>query len=407
VRLREVTLAEDGGVVVRATLDNGTPGLFLARDGAATSLAELGDATDLGSGFRFTDASAHATADDAVFLGIAEAVFVGTSAADLRAVATLGETTPLRGTFAGVDPPAGGDGGRIVFGAAIQGGRTGEALFTVGPKRPRPTVRSGTKVRRAGRLVDLFSDPLDELARPGVGRGGVAFQAALTGASAGSGIFLKATTGAVRALALEGDRAPGGGQYRAFGTPAVLGPRKVAFVAQLADPDTTALVLRSGRRRILLARAGRDTGTRLGGRFFSFDAPVAGAGGVAFRATLQDRRDGIFFARGDRLVALVATSETDPGGGHFRAFGTPALAGTDIIVRADVVGGSIPGGLYRISTTDSSITPIAVAGSLSLAGGTFLAFGTPTGNRQGTIAYTADLLNAPTATTIIIDTPQK
>jgi hypothetical protein len=405
VRLREVTLAEDGGVVVRATLDNGKPGLFLARDGAATPLAQLGDATDLGSGFRFTDASSSEVAGDAVFLGIEDAVFVGTSASDLRAVAALGEATSLRGTYAGVDPPAGGD-GRIVFGAAIQGGRTGEALFTIGPKRQRPTVRSGTKVKGAGRLIDLFSDPLDELARPGVGRGGVAFQAALTGGSARSGIFLKAATGPLRAIALDGDRAPGGGQYRSFGTPAVVGPRKVAFVAELTNPATTALVLRRGRRQVLLARAGQDTGTRLGGRFFSFDTPIAGAGGVAFRATLQDRRDGIFFARGDSVVALVATSETDPSGGRFRAFGTPAVAGTDVIVRADVANGTIPGGLYRISTTDNAITPLAPAASPSPAGGTFLAFGTPVANRQGAIAYTADLLNAPTPTTIIIDTPQ-
>jgi hypothetical protein len=404
VRLREVTLAEDGGVVVRATLDNGKPGLYLARDGTASPLAQLGDATDLGSGFRFTDPGASEVAGDAVFLGIKEAVFVGTSASDLRPVATLGEATPLRGTYAGVDPPAGGDGGRITFGAAIQEGRAGEALFTVRAKRPRRTVRGGRRIKRAGRLVDLFSDPLDGLTRPGAGRGGVAFQAGLTGGPAGSGIFLKATTGPLRAIALDGGRAPGGGRYQSFGTPAVVGPRKVAFVAELTTPGTTALVLRAGRRHVLLARSGQDTGTRLGSRFLKFGTAIGGAGGVAFRATLEDRRDGIFFARGGQVTALIAMSDPDPSGGRFRAFGIPAVAGTDVIVQADVASDATSGGLYRISTSDSTVTPIALAASPSPAGGTFLAFGTPVGNRQGVIAYTADLLDAPTATTIIIDT---
>lgn len=405
VRLREVVLAEDGGVVVRATLDDGTPGLFLARDGTATSLAALGDATDLGAGFRFTDASARETAAGAAFLGIAEAVLIGTSAGDLRAVATLGATTPLRGTYAGIDLPAGGDGGRMLFGASIRGGRTGEALFSIGAKRPRATVKSGTNIRHAGRIVDLFADPLDELARPSVGRGGVAFQAALSGGSAGSGIFLKPASGAPRAIALDGDHAPGGGRYQAFGTPAVVGPRKVAFVAEVSDPGSTALILRSGRRRIVVARSGRDTGTDAGGRFLTFDTPAAGAGGVAFRATLQDRRDAIFFANGDQVVSLAATSDTEPGGGRFRAFGHPTIAGTDVIVSATVAAGTTPGGLYRLSTANRTVTILAPINSPSPAGGTYLAFGTPTANRQGTLAYTADLLDAPTATTIIIDKP--
>lgn len=404
VRLREVTLGDDGDVVVRATLADGTPGLFLARDGAASPLAVLGNATDLGAGFRFADASARDTGAGAVFLGVKEAVFVGTSASDLRAGARLGDVTPLRGTYAGVDPPAAGAGG-LVFGVSIRDGRSGEAIFSLGKRGLRTMVRTGIKLGKAGRLVNLFSDPLDDLARPGVGRGGIAFQAGLTGGSGPSGVFVQGKTGRPRAMALAGKRAPGSGLYRLFGTPAVVGTSQVYFVTELSDPDRRALVLRRGRRHLLVARAAQDTRTRLGGRFFAFDTPVAGISGVAFKATLQDRRDAIFFARGTTVDALVATGETDPAGGRFRTFGRPAVSGDAVIVRADVAGATSPRGLYRISTTDGSITTLAPAGSPSPIGGTFLSFGTPTANHQGAIAYTADLLNAPTATTIIVDAP--
>jgi hypothetical protein len=179
----------------------------------------------------------------------------------------------------------------------------------------------------------------------------------------------------------------------------------VYFVTELSDPDTRALVLRRGRRHILVARVGQDTRTRLGGRFLAFDAPAAGKAGVAFKATLQDRREAIFFVRGTKVTALVATSEPDPDGNRFRAFGRPAVSGRDVVVRADVTGGTTPGGLYRISSTDGTIATLAPAGSPSPLGGSFLSFGTPTSNRHGAIAYTADLLDASTATTIIVDDP--
>jgi hypothetical protein len=403
-RLREVALADDGGVLVRATLADGTPGLFLARGGAASPLAVVGDATNLGAGFRFADASAREVVTGAVFLGIKEAVFVGTSASNLRPVVTLGQVTPLRGTYASVDPPTAGA-GRLVFGVGIRAGRAGEAVLDLGARGLRAPVRTGTKVRRAGRLVNLFSDPLDDLARPGVGRGGIAFQAGLTGGDGPSGIFVKNGTGRPRALALAGARAPGGGFYRLFGTPAMVRRSQVYFVSELSDPDRRALVLHRGRRHLLVARVGQDTRTRLGGRFFAFETPVAGSAGAAFKATLQDRREAIFFVRGTRVDALVATGESDPAGGRFRAFGRPTVSGADVIVRAEVSGGASPRGLYRISTTDGTVVTLAPAGSPSPLGGTFLSFGTPTSNRHGAIAYTADVLNGPAATTLIVDAP--
>src|SRR5205823_10899095 len=125
-----------------ASLTGGTPGLFLATGGRVDALALLGDATDLGGGFRFSDATVRGAASAAMFLGTREAVFQVAEPGVLRAVAVLGDPTPLGGRYAGFDQPAAG-GARSVFGAGIQEGRTGEALLAVGRRRPVVVARAG------------------------------------------------------------------------------------------------------------------------------------------------------------------------------------------------------------------------------------------------------------------------
>src|SRR5262249_46037744 len=82
VRLREVGVAGDGSVVVRASQSDGTPGLFLVRGGVVTPFALLGDATDLGSAVRFSDASLRDRAEDGVFLGVREGLMVATASGE-------------------------------------------------------------------------------------------------------------------------------------------------------------------------------------------------------------------------------------------------------------------------------------------------------------------------------------
>jgi hypothetical protein len=153
-RLREVALDDDGAVLVRAALAGGTPGLFRANAGRVSAFALLGDATDLGAGFRFGDPRARRRVDDGLFLGTREGLFVAGADGALRTVATLGQRTPLGGTWAGFEQPAAGPGG-IVFGASVQGGR--RRGLSRSAAAPRTVVRAGARVKGVGSILDLFS----------------------------------------------------------------------------------------------------------------------------------------------------------------------------------------------------------------------------------------------------------
>jgi len=406
VRLREIALADDGSVLVHATISHGAPGLFRVRGGRVDRFAILGEATDLGGGFRFADASVRESADAGVFLGLQEGLFVVDGPGRVRRVAALGQRAARGGRIAELDPPAAGGGG-VTFGANLYGGRSGEALFAVGRQRGRPLVVSGERVGKTGRIVDLFADPLDDLTRAGMTGGCLAFEAALTGVSGTSGIV--AFDGKPRIVARAGQRAPGGGSYRDFGTPAVGGGCQAVFVAQAGGSDTPSLfgAGAGGSRRI--AAGNDDTLTRLGGVFRGFTTPAAAGKGVAFLASLDQGREGIFFERGGCRMAMAGSGESEPGGGRFRTFGAPTFAGGDVVFRATVLGGSAPGGIYRATPSGSctQVPParatIVAVGMPATAGSTFLAFGAPSGNRHGAVAFTADLTGGGPTDAVVLD----
>jgi hypothetical protein len=399
VRLREVSLADDGGVVIRASLLGGTPGLFRSRGGSVETLALLGDATDAGGGFRFTDAAVRGSADDAVFLGAREGLFVVDASGAMQSVAVLGDRTPLRGQYAGFDQPAAG-GGRIVFGASIQGGRSGEALLAARRADVAVLAKVGERARPCGQISDLFT-AADDLARPGVGPGTVVFQTALAGGGAASGIVLW-SGGALRAVACEGKKAPGGGKFRTFGTPAAGSGGRFAFDGVAGDPSGT-LFRAEGGRVSALAASGRDTRTRLQGTFRGFDPPAASGAAVAFRALLDHGREGIFVARGRCTMAIAGSGDAEPGGGRFRSFGAPAFAGSAVVFRATAVTDRATLGIYRVTPSGTCTQDTPSVEALATAGPAFLDFGAPTGNRKGVAAFAVDLTGGGATDAIVVD----
>ena len=294
----------------------------------------------------------------------------------------------------------------------MHGGRAHEALLALHGRRVKPLVVAGAPVPRGGTIADLFPDTVDPLERAGPGRGGVAFQVALAHARDNAAVLV-AAPGILRSKARAGDEAPGGGTYRAFGTPALGSGGAVAFVAQLEEARSPlGLFLRKGRRSRALGFLGRGTRTRLTGNFTSFDPPVAGGRFVAFRARVGDLgQEGVFLAdrTDDRtLVVAVASGETGSDGRRFRSFGRPVLAGDSLVFHADVADPddrTASAGFYRVRVADALVDPTIAAvvdavlllGDASPLGGTFLAFGAPAGNAQGALAYTADVLGGRAA----------
>ena len=409
VRARDPVLADDGSVLVPATLARGAPALLVARAGRLEALVRALDTTDLGPGFRFSDASVTGAAEDAVFLGLQEGLYMAVAPGEVRPIAVLGDPTPIAGLYAGFESPAAGAGGRIVFGATVAGGHAPEALFTVGRRGPELALVPGARVEGGGGVRDLFADALDGPGHPNVGPGGIALPAGL---GAGAGLVVQAG-GRLTAVARAGERAPGGGRYVRFGTPAVVRGRQVAFVATVGGGGA-ALVLDAGTRGRVLAAVGRETRTRLGGRFTSFDPPTAGSAGVAFRATLDQadgRADGqgIFLASGRRLIALVGTGDARAGAGAWGRFGTPTFAGRGVVFPA---GGPRGTGLYRIplghgalpGAVPSRVEQLVGAGEPTPIGGTFVAIGSPSGSRSRAVAFAADLAGARASSAVLLQT---
>ncbi|HLY36596.1 MAG TPA: hypothetical protein VKU61_01080, partial [Candidatus Binatia bacterium] len=345
-RLRSVAIADDGGVVFRASLE-GSPGVFRAFGGQVDRLAMLEDATDLGRGFRYTDAFAADSSDTPILLGVREGVFITAGGGSLETVAKLDERTPLKGRWAGFDQPDAG-GGRIVFGGSVESGHAGEGLFAIGP-RGRPTIvaASGRRVAKSITAIDFFSSPIDELARPGVLGPWVAFQTAL-GGGLGTGIVFTGGAG-LRMLVHQGQKAPGGGTYAQFGTPTVARGGHVVFVAtDSAGSGVYETGAGGGRSANVIAASGNETGTRLGGCsggssgcvFRAFDTPSAGPAGIAFHATLEQSHEGVFLIRGGCIMALAGTGDVDPAGAKLRTFAGVGVAGDTVVFRAIVVDGA-------------------------------------------------------------------
>lgn len=407
-QLRDPVLADDDGVVVPATLIGGTSGLFrVTRARTVTEVALLGQQTDLGDGFRFTDPGVRDDAGAAVFLGLREGIFVASGPGQVSMMAMLGESSPLGGRYEQFDPPAAGARGRVVFAAGVLGTEFRRALFMAGGARAVPVVKTGDRAPGGGSIRDFFVGVLDAVTRVSVGPGGFAFQADLTHASSATGLFARLGRQPL-VVARAHARAPGGGRYSSFGTPALLGGGRAAFVARLtgATSDLGVFLKQGGRTRVL-ARAGETTGTRLPGKFQSFDSPVAGAPGVVFRATVDQRsRQGLFLVNGTTRGLLLAGGDAAPDGGRFAVFDAPVFAGSRLVFHAAITGGSHGEGVFRIAASplDPPVPVEAVAwlGGPAPGGGVFVDLGDPAGNVAGTVALTADLSGGPASRAILV-----
>ena len=186
VRLRDPALADDGSLVIPASVTGGGPSLFVFRAGAVSALARIGELTDIDTGlerFRFSQPSVRGAAERAVFTGSRDGIFVATRGGALEKVAFVGGPTPLGGTFAGFDPPVrrcARDRRRSVR-RSRGSGEASRAIITRKGTRLLVAAQSSERVK-GGRLVDFFSSTLDPLARAGVGpHGEIAFEATLEG----------------------------------------------------------------------------------------------------------------------------------------------------------------------------------------------------------------------------------
>jgi len=415
VRLRDAALADDGSIVLPASVRSGGPSLFVVHGHGVSPLARLGERTDIDTGlerFRFSQPNVRGSAEAAVFLGSRDGIFLASAGGAIETVAFVGGPTPLGGTFAGFDPPAADGTSAVAFGAEIRGsGRASRAIITRKGTSLRSLAESSERVH-GGRLVDFFAATLDPLTRPDVGpRGEIAFEATMNFGRIPRAILL-GRGGRPQPVVRARKRAPGGGQFDSFGTPAVMRGRRMAFVAQVSDGGTKVFLLENGRTRILAAE-GRGAPGRVGGRFTSFDPPDANEKLIAFHATLDQGREGVFLASRQGPELLVGTGDPAPGGARFRGFQAASLGGTSATFLGRLIG--VPGalGLYRVpaaavpdpDAAAPTVQAVGVPGQPSPLGGTIAEFGSFDLNGDDRLAVVVDLAGGSTRSALFLVDP--
>jgi hypothetical protein len=421
VRFRDPILANDGSLVVSASITGAGPGLFVYRAGVVSPLARLGDVTDIDDAlerFTFANASTRDTAETAAFVGSREGVFLTRTPGTVQTVAVLGGPTPLGGTYAAFDPPAIDAGGVVVFGAEIKDGRSSRALVAISEGQQSRVVAATTaKAPGGGQFVDFFASTIDSLARSDVGpRGEIAFEATLQGGKTPRGIFLKRGK-KMKILARARKKAPGGGTYDTFGTPALVAGNRIAFVAHV-DGDAgqiNALFarVRGGLKRI--AASGDGVPGRMSGRFDEFDPPDADGALIACRATLTDGgKEGIFLQSVKKgFGLLVGTGDPARPGTTFRSFGRPLVSDAGVAFLGRLAGDPTPPTLFRATVTAvpapsagaPAVDVVIGPGSPTPLGGAVSEITGVDGNRAGGLAVIADLVGAGARTAILADLP--
>jgi hypothetical protein len=310
----------------------------------------------------------------------------------VSAIAREGDRVAGAGRLSGFGKhpaPGLGDDGTVVFAAAVAGGRAVEGVFTSQGGRLRPVALSGTAVPGVG------SGVLAALDAPAINaKGDVAFLATVRRGRESLEAVLLFTRGALQRVVTQGDAAPAGGVFAAFGPPSINRKGAIAFGAAVEGKAVPGGIFfwKAGQLRMLVG-AGEET--PIGGIFakFSERLGLSDAGIVAFHGVLKAApvAAGIFAIEDGRLRVVARLGDPAPGGGRFSNFGLwPTVGPTGVIAfaasvddgpsplivartapdglrRVVGVGDGLPGGARIASLTLFPVVGVNAAGAVSFA----------------------------------------
>jgi hypothetical protein len=310
----------------------------------------------------------------------------------VTAVAREGDRVAGAGRLSGFGKhPAPGlsDDGTVVFAATLAGGRSVEGIFAAQNGRVRPVALSG------GAAPGMASGVLASLDAPAINaKGEIAFLATVRRGRETVEVVLLHTRGRLQKIVAQGDPAPAGGAFAAFGPPALNRDGAVAFGAAIEGKAVPGgiFVSKAGRLRMALG-AGEET--PIGGIFAKFSERLgfSDQGTIAFHGLLKSApaAAGIFAIEDGRTRVVARLGDPAPGGGRFSNFGLwPAvsatgvigftasiddgpspvvvvLAGHDGLRRVVGVGDNLPGGPRIASLTLFPVVSVSPAGAVSFA----------------------------------------
>ena len=310
----------------------------------------------------------------------------------ITAVAREGDRVPGVGRLSGFGKhpvPGLSDDGTIVFAAAVAEGRAVEGIFIVRSGRVRPIALSGAPA------PGIASGVLASLDAPTINaKGDIAFLATVRRGRETIEVVLLSVRGQLQKVVAQGDPAPAGGAFAAFGAPSLSRDGAVAFGAAVEGRAVPGgiFVASGGRIRMVLG-AGDDT--PIGGIFAKFSERLgfSDQGTIVFHGHLKAApvAAGIFAVEDGRPRVVARLGDPAPGGGRFSNFGLwPAVSATGtigfaasvdegpspvIVVRSGReglhrvvgVGDELPGGARITSLTLLPVVSIGAAGAVSFA----------------------------------------
>src|SRR5262245_55987201 len=284
-------------------------------------------------------------------------------------------------------------------------------IFPLGLTAEPAALRAVVTARQpapGGGTFEHFSVESMPIVAPVNSKGQVAFFATLLRGTAGEGIFLAGGT-RISKIALEGDRAPGGGTISGFGRhpiPALNESGTVAFAAAVTRGKTVEGIFAAVRGRLqTIAVTGTDAPGFPSGTFANLDAPsLNDRGDIAFLATVRRGREtveAIYVRTGGKIQKVVGQGDAAPAGGTFAGFGPPSLNNRGVIVFGAVVEGrAVPGGIFLAES--GQVRMILGAGEDTPLGGIIAKFSERIAvNDSGTVAFHARLKNTPVQAAIM------
>jgi hypothetical protein len=310
----------------------------------------------------------------------------------ITAVAREGDRVPGVGRLSGFGKhPAPGlaDDGTVVFAAAIAEGRAVEGIFAAQGGRLRAVALSGSAA------PGIASGVLAALDAPTINaKGDIAFLATVRRGRETIEALMLSSGGRLQKILAQGDAAPAGGTFAAFGPPTLNRQGAIVFGAAVegrAVPGGIFVWTAGGIRMVL----GAGDETPIGGIFAKFSERLgfSDGGTIAFHGLLKlgPVAAAIFAIDNGRPRAVAQLGQPAPGGGRFSNFGLwPGMSATGtiafaasvddgpspvIVVRTGQeglhrvvgVGDQLPDGARIASLTLLPVVSIGAAGAVSFA----------------------------------------
>lgn len=267
---------------------------------------------------------------------------------------------------------------RLILSAQIAA--IGTPSFADTPPVPFRVVAASGMPAPGGGTFDRFHLEGQPTITPVNDRGQVAFFATLARARASEGLFLGDVHG-IQAIALRGGPVPGGGKLDSFSNhpvPAINRSGAVAFTASIAEGKASQGVFLSSKQKLrVIALSGGAAASSTGGTFTEFHVPVVNdSEDVAFLAEVKRGRDtleGIYLNRAGILRRIAAAGDAAPGGGTYAAFGGPTINNNgEVAFAASIEGGAVNGGIFVASAKETRM--LVGAGNPEPSGGIFSQF---------------------------------